>query len=526
MNRLSKLRNSFSLLLVMWLLTACATNAVTGERNLQFYGADWEQKVGEQMYAPLKQSQGGDFVVDPALTSYVQTVGNRLAQQARRKEQLNFEFSVLNDSSPNAWALPGGKIVVNRGLLTALDSEAELAAVIAHEIVHADAAHGAQAQSKGMLTQVGSMVSMVVIGSQVDNAAAREIAMLIPQVGAQMLNQKYGRDAERESDEYGMLYMSEAGYDPQGAVELQKTFLKLSEGRNQDWLSGLFASHPPSQERLQNNIKTAQGLPAEGETGRARYQEQMTYLIRVQPAYDAYDAANKALADDNTREAQKQISRALSIVPKESLFHALQGDIYAMDDKLQPALNSYTKAISANNNLFYGYLRRGQAQYKRSQSEAARADLEKSLSLLPTAEAHYLLGMLDKNRRQGEPAMKHFQAAAQSNSESGSKARRELLQLDLPSNPSRYVASRAMVDKSNVVWAVIANQTGVAMRDIEISYAWLDESGQTRQSKTVYRGPLASGKQDSVRLGIQLNNANELNQRVRLEVTAARIADE
>jgi predicted Zn-dependent protease len=512
------------LLLVMWLLTACAVNAVTGERNLQFYGEDWEQKMGEQMYAPLKQSQGGDYILDPALTSYVQSVGNRLAQQARRKEQLNFEFSVLNDSTPNAWALPGGKIVVNRGLLTALDSEAELAAVLGHEIVHADAAHGAQAQSKGMLTQVGTMVSMVVIGTQVDNAAAREIAMIVPQVGAQMLNQKYGRDAERESDEYGMLYMSEAGYDPQGAVELQKTFLKLAENRNQDWLSGLFASHPPSQERLENNIQTAQSLPAEGELGGSRYQEQMAHLRRVQPAYDAYDEANKALAEDNTREAQKHLNRAMAIVPKESLFHALQGDIYAMDDKLQPALNSYSKAISANNNLFYGYLRRGQAQYKRSQSEAARADLEKSLSLLPTAEAHYLLGMLDKNRRRGEPAMKHFQAAAQSNSESGQKAKQELIQMDLPSNPSRYVASRAMVDKSNIVWAAIGNQTAVAVRDIEISYAWLDDRGQTREGKTVYRGPLPSGKQDTVRLGIQLNNPNELSQRVRLEVTSAQLA--
>ncbi len=526
MNQLVKFQIQLSLLLSLWLLTGCAVNAVTGERNLQFYGEDWEQQVGKEMYAPLKQSQGGDFILDPQLTAYVQSVGNRLANQARRKDQLDFEFSVLNDSTPNAWALPGGKIVVNRGLLMALNSEAELAAVLGHEIVHADAAHGAQAQSKGMLTQIGSMVSMVVIGSTVDNTAAREIAMIVPAVGAQMLTQKYGRDAERESDEYGMLYMSEAGYDPQGAVELQKAFLKLSEARNPDWLSGLFASHPPSQERLQNNIETARRLPAEGETGRARYQEHMTYLKRVQPAYDAYDEANKALAKDNVREAQKLLNRALALEPRESLFHALQGDIYAMDDKLSPALNAYAKAISSNPNLFYGYLRRGQVEYRRSQSQAARADLEKSLSLLPTAEAHYVLGMLDKQDRQTQSALQHFQQAAQSNSETGQKARRELIQLDLPENPSHYVASRAMVDKSNIVWAAIGNQTGVAMRDIEITYAWRDDQGQTRQGKTVYQGPLASGKQDSVRIGIKLNNPNELNQRVRLEVTAARIANE
>jgi predicted Zn-dependent protease len=508
------------------LLGGCAVNAVTGERNFQFYGEQWEQEVGAQMYAPLKQSQGGDLILDPQLTAYVQGVGDRLARQARRKEQFDFEFSILNDSTPNAWALPGGKIVINRGLLTELNSEAELAAVLGHEIVHADAAHGARAQSKNMLTQVGAVVSMVVLGSTIDNAAGREIAMLVPQVGAQLLSQKYGRDAERESDQYGMVYMSEAGYDPQGAVELQKTFLKLSEGRNQDWLSGLFASHPPSQERLQNNIKTAQGLPAEGESGSARYREMTAYLRKVQPAYEAYDAANKLVSEDKLAEAQKQLDKATAGEPREALFMALQGDIHALNEKTRPAMDSYSRTISANPDFFYGYLRRGQLEYKRSKSDAARPDLEKSLSLMPTAEAHYLLGMLDKNRGETDTAMKHFQQAAGSSSESGMQARREVIRMDLPANPSRYVASRAMVDKSNYVWAAVGNQSGVAMRDIEISYAWLDEDNRTRESTALYRGPLLNGQQDSVQLGIRLNSPEELNQRVRVEVTAARMVEE
>ena len=270
-------------------ITACAVNPVTGERNFQIYGTDWEQEVGSQMYAPMKQSQGGEFILDPELTIYVKEVGDRLADQARRKEELDFEFSILNDSTPNAWALPGGKIVINRGLLKELESEAELAAVLGHEIVHADAAHGARAQSKGMLTQVGAVATMLVLGSTVDSQAAREIGMMVPVLGAQLLNQKYGRDAERESDEYGMLYMSEAGYDPQGAIELQETFVELSEGRNEDWMSGLFASHPPSRERVENNRKTAAGLPPGGNMGEEKFLAETAYLRRVGPAYKAFD---------------------------------------------------------------------------------------------------------------------------------------------------------------------------------------------------------------------------------------------
>ena len=505
-------------------VSGCAVNAVTGERNFQVVGSDWEHEVGSQLYAPMKQSQGGDFILDPDLTAYVQDVGKRLAERARRRDELDFEFSVLNDSVPNAWALPGGKIVVNRGLLTELQSEAELAAVLGHEIVHADAAHGARAQSKGMLVQLGAVATMVVLGG-IDNPTTREMGMLVPALGAQLLTQKYGRDAERESDEFGMLYMSESGYDPQGAVELQQTFLKLSEGRDSDWLSGLFASHPPSRERLDNNRKTARKLPQGGETGGERYLQKTAYLRRVQPAYDAFEDANKAIGEEQLGLAQEKLDQALALEPRESLFHALQGDIHALNNKPKTAIEAYSRAIEANANLFYGYLRRGQIGYKLEHGEAARPDLEHSLELMPTAEAHYLLGMLDKQANQLEGALQHFLAAAQSDSEAGQSATIEYVRLDAPHNPARYVGTRAAVDDAGAVWAVIGNLTPVPLRDIEISYASLDEQGQTRQGKVAYPGPLAGGAQDKLPLDIQLANARELNQRVRLAITAARVPD-
>ncbi len=507
------------------LLSGCATNAVTGQRNFQVVGSEWEQQVGSQMYAPMKQSQGGDFVLDPELTAYVQEVGNRLAERARRRDELDFEFSVLNDSVPNAWALPGGKIVINRGLLTELDSEAELAAVLGHEIVHADAAHGARAQSKGMLVQLGAVATMVVLGSTLDNPTAREMGMMVPALGAQLLTQKYGRDAERESDKYGMLYMSEAGYDPQGAVELQQTFLALSEGRDADWLTGLFASHPPSRERLDNNRREAKKLPQGGEMGRERYQQKTAFVRRVQPAYDAFEEANKAVSEEQLGLAQEKLNQALALEPRESLFHALQGDIHTLNDKPETAIKSYSRAIDANENLFYSFLRRGQVTYKLKSDETARPDLEHSLELMPTAEAHYLLGMLDKQANQKESALQHFLAAAQSNSEAGQRATVEYVRLDAPQNPARYVGTRAAVDDANAVWAVIGNLTPVPLHDIEVSYAWLDEQGQTRQGRIAYPGPLAGGAQDKLPLNIRLVNARELNQRVRVEITAARVAD-
>ncbi|HQW10258.1 MAG TPA: M48 family metalloprotease, partial [Steroidobacteraceae bacterium] len=104
--------------------TACGVNPVTGEKEIQFVSEAQELAIGRQQYAPMRQVEGGDFDVLPQLTAYVSGVGQKLAAVSDRK--LPYEFVVLDNSVPNAWALPGGKIAVNRGLLTELTSEAEL----------------------------------------------------------------------------------------------------------------------------------------------------------------------------------------------------------------------------------------------------------------------------------------------------------------------------------------------------------------------------------------------------------------
>ncbi|MDA8978789.1 M48 family metalloprotease, partial [bacterium] len=118
----------------------CAVNPVTGEKELSLISERQEISLGENNYGPSRQSQGGDYYLDSELQAYITSVGRRLAAQSDRPD-LPYEFVVLNNSVPNAWALPGGKIAINRGLLEYLDDESQLAAVLAHEIVHAAARH-------------------------------------------------------------------------------------------------------------------------------------------------------------------------------------------------------------------------------------------------------------------------------------------------------------------------------------------------------------------------------------------------
>ena len=515
----------YPLLATLALLCGCVVNPVTGERHLQFYDSDWEQKIGAGLYSPMRQSQGGDFVLDPELTEYVQSVGNRLAERARRKDELQFEFHVLNDSTPNAWALPGGKIAINRGLLTELQSEAELAAVLGHEIVHADAAHGARQQSKGMLTQVGAIAGMVLISSKVDSSAGQQAAAIVPALGAQLISQKYSRDAEREADLYGMQYMSEAGYDPQGAVELQETFVRLSEGRRDDWLSGLFASHPASRERVERNRETAASLPAGGESGEQRYQERLSYLHRVQPAYAAYDKAIKAASEEDFDTARQELDKALSLEPRESIFHALDGDLKAHYKRNTAALQAYNRAIELNSSFFYHPLQRGHMYMELDRGSEARVDLEKSLDLLPTAQAHYLLGNLDRDAGNHQSAKYHYEQAGQSDSETGGKAQRELVLMDIESNPGQYVATAQAADNSGQLYCVIGNRTKVDLAGIRVNARFVDDSGATQETSKSHGSVLGGGKQANIATGWRTSDSSNLDRRMACAVERARVAD-
>ena len=103
------------LFVALWLaLVSCATNPVTGKNQIALLPQSYEIEMGQKQYAPSRQMQGGDYVLDPELTEYVESVGQRLAAMSDRK--MPFEFVELNNGTPNAWALPGGKIAIYRGL--------------------------------------------------------------------------------------------------------------------------------------------------------------------------------------------------------------------------------------------------------------------------------------------------------------------------------------------------------------------------------------------------------------------------
>jgi len=211
----------FATLTAMVLLAAaCAVNPVTGQRELALFEVSSSQEIelGRQAFGPALQEMGGEYP-DAALASYVNQVGRRLGAVTQRPE-LSYQFKVVNDSAPNAFALPGGFIAITRGLLASIENEAQLAAVLGHELGHVTARHSVQAMQRGNLMNLG----LTVLGTATGSKSYGGLALQAGQLAAGLLENSYSRDQERQSDQLGVDYMVLAGYDPQGAVQLQEFF--------------------------------------------------------------------------------------------------------------------------------------------------------------------------------------------------------------------------------------------------------------------------------------------------------------
>ncbi|WP_066959957.1 M48 family metalloprotease [Microbulbifer sp. Q7] len=397
-------------------LAGCAVNPVTGKKELSLMSQSQEVALGEQQYPKAQQTQGGEYLIDPSLQRYVSDVGQKLARVSDQPS-LPYEFVVLNNGTPNAWALPGGKIAINRGLLVLLEDEAELAAVLGHEIVHAAARHSAAAMSQQQILGAG----LAILGATTQDTAYGDLISLGSQFGGSAYIAKYGRDNELESDRYGMKYMVAAGYDPYGAVRLQKKFVELSKGKQAGGLEALFASHPPSQARVDANIQHAKKLGG-GVTKRNEYQRAIAQLKKDADAYKSYDEAVAAVQKKEydraltlTRQAQKQ-------QPKEAAFFALEGDLLAQKEQYQAALQSYETAVQKNPTLFSNWLMRGLLNAQLKNYTAAERDLQRSTRYLETPHAHYYLGQVYEEQGNTKGALSHYQIAAKSSGDIASKA--------------------------------------------------------------------------------------------------------
>lgn len=360
-------------------LVSCSTNPVTGKRELSIVSPEQELQIGAQEFLPSQQSQGGVFRTDPELGAYVSAVGQRLA--AVSDSDLPYEFVVLNNSTPNAWALPGGKIAINRGLLLQLRNEAELAAVLSHEIVHAAARHFARAMSRASALELGANILLdLAVEEEWRNT---DLLQQGKQTALFAFNQRYSREAEIQSDEYGIRYMVRAGYDPGAAVSLQAIFVNMSR-QSESSFDALFASHPPSVERYERNKQTVQQYPPGGRIGEKAYREATARIRAMAPAYSLMDRAIQYAAVGEHEKSVSTIEEAIRLVPNEARFHGTLGLLLYNQRNYEAAIEAYSMAISLDSGYYEYFLGRGLAYGNLERFASAEADLMRSQELFRT----------------------------------------------------------------------------------------------------------------------------------------------
>lgn len=255
--------------------------------------------------------------------------------------------------------------------------------------------------------------------------------------------------------------------------------------------------------------------------GVEEYRAAVEQARAAKPAYDAYDQGRKALADGKTDEALQLANEALNLFPDEANFHALRGDIRLTNEQFDMAETNYDRAISRRDTFFYYYVQRGITREAQHKTNDAVQDLERSIELLPTAPAHYTLGMIKKKRGQTDAAIEHFSIVAKSSGEYGKAAGAELARMQLEGQPSKYVATSCDAGANGNLVISVRNDAAITIRGVRVQLDYSDNYGNTRREIINVGDRIGAGQVARADTGIRVYP----NTRCVEQVIAAQVAE-
>ena len=253
--QLKRTATVFCMLTVAVSLVGCETNPYTGRKQLLMTSVNQEMQMGAQAYDQVKSDPNMRLSQDPREIEPVKRVAARIVEAAKRSKysemakQFQWEVTVIkDDKTANAFALPGGKMAVYTGIFPVAKTEAGLAAVMGHEVVHALARHGAERMSQGQVANVGLQVVGAAIGMSGGNPMLGQAAMAALGLGAQVgVLLPFSRKHESEADYVGILLAADAGYDPRESVALWERMAQLSAGGGP---AEFLSTHPSHDTRI------------------------------------------------------------------------------------------------------------------------------------------------------------------------------------------------------------------------------------------------------------------------------------
>ncbi|MBD3308208.1 M48 family metalloprotease [candidate division KSB3 bacterium] len=297
------------------IVTGCAVNPVTGQRQLMLVTEDQEIQI-DQENSPHQFSSDYGPLQDPQLNTYIAQVGQELVVNSHRPN-MPYSFRGVNATYVNAYAFPGGSIAATRGILLEMENEAELAALLGHEIGHVNARHTAERMTKNLV--VGALVAGATAYLEAEHEKWAPLAAGLGGIAAGALLAHYSREDERQADALGMEYMTRIGQNPSGMVGLMDVLRSLSKHKPST-IEMMFSTHPMSEERFQTaqqraatDYPTFQNAPV----NRDRYMDYTAGLRRIKGAIEDFQEGEKAMAAQKYRQAESSLDSGLQQAPDD-----------------------------------------------------------------------------------------------------------------------------------------------------------------------------------------------------------------
>ncbi|MFP4391935.1 MAG: M48 family metalloprotease [Desulfohalobiaceae bacterium] len=361
-------------------LSGCAANPVTGQPQLMLMSKEQEISIDKE-HSPHQISADYGTLQDRALKSYVQDTGQKVADQTHRPD-MPYSFQGVNAVYVNAYAFPGGTIAVTRGILLEMRSEAELAALLGHELGHVNARHTASQMSKGMLA------SAVLSGTGAILADKKEYAPLIAGlggIGAGALLAKYSRDNERQADALGMEYMVQSRYDPEGMVLLMD-MLRQKSKQEPSLLQIMFSTHPMSDERYQTARQRARqeyDQANDFSLHKEKYMDQTASLRRQKRLIQELQKAEKRMREGKFGQAEEHIRSGLKQDEQDYAGLVMLSKCLRAQDKHKQAREAAQRARDVHANEPQAVLENSLAALALHKPQKAYQELESYEQMLP-----------------------------------------------------------------------------------------------------------------------------------------------
>ena len=260
----------FSVLVAAAIVAGCATNPVTGRRELSLMSEAQEISMGRELDAQVRREMG--VYENEDLQRYVRELGDALARRSQRPH-LPWSFAVVDSPAVNAFALPGGFIYVTRGLLAHLDNEAQLVGVLGHEIGHVTARHSAQQYTRSMGASIGVLIGSIFVPE------VRPFTDLA-QSGLGVLFLKFGRDDELQADALGAEYAPGGGWEPEEVPKFLTTLARIAEATDRNGVPNWLQTHPQPENRATRVSETVAKVRAQKTAGEWRV-DRDGYLARI-----------------------------------------------------------------------------------------------------------------------------------------------------------------------------------------------------------------------------------------------------